>query len=139
MKNAGYTIIGDYLISAWGEVTLSSDEEQEMLAFFKTLDLERIRCLVFTKGAAPTAMMRKHMHDALGGREMMAAIVTDVYFMRGIVTTMSWFNKQVRAFPSSALESALRYLEIPPDQYELFRRESVKLQAAVAVRSARRR
>ncbi len=52
---------------------------------------------------------------------------------------MSWFNKLIKVFPTSAMEEAFRYVEIPPHQYDEFRREAMKLQAEVAVRSARRR
>jgi hypothetical protein len=139
MKNVAYKIIDNWLIAANGEVAPSEDEFREILALFKEIDRDRMRMLVFTKGGAPTAMHRKQLHAVLQGKDLTTAVVSDVYFIRGIVTAMSWFNNHIKVFPTSAIEEAFRYLEIPYSQYDQFRREAIKLQAEVAVRSARRR
>jgi len=139
MKNVAYKIIDSWLVAAYGADPLSEQEADEVLAVFKGLDFDRMRLLAFTRGGAPTAMQRKRLHDVLDGKDFTTAVVTDVYFIRGIVTAMSWFNKRIRVFPTSALEEAFRYLEIPSSQYDYFRQEATKLQAQVMVRSARRR
>jgi hypothetical protein len=70
------------------------------------------RGLVVTAGGGPTAVQRQAVLDATGGKGIPAAILTDSMMVRGIVTAISWFASQVRAFPPHDLEGALHHLGI---------------------------
>jgi hypothetical protein len=79
----------------------------------KGIDVGEIRTLVFSDGGGPNAAMRKAVSDILQGRTSPVAIVTGNPMMRGIITALSWFNSQCRAFAPNEIGAALRFLQVP--------------------------
>lgn len=73
------------------------------------------RTLVVSAGGGPSAAQRKAILDASGGKGLPAAIITDSVMVRGIATAISWFVREVRAFPPSDLQGALDFLGITTD------------------------
>jgi nucleoid-associated protein YgaU len=136
MKNVAFVMVDNFLISAYGENAPTEEEGRANLEFFKSLDLSKVKLLIFTRGGAPTAAQRKDFNDALRGVQLVTAVVTDTNLVRGVVTALSWFNPKISAFANSAVTDAFRYLEIPPSRYDHFIREAAKLQAEVAPRKA---
>ena len=74
------------------------------------------RTLVVTAGGGPTPTQRKAILDVSGGKGLPAAILTDSVMVRGIVTALSWFVSDVRAYPPHDLHGALAHLRMttPP-------------------------
>ncbi|APR79638.1 Hypothetical protein A7982_04985 [Minicystis rosea] len=131
MKNVAFRLSGRYLICAYNEYPPTDEEAKASLEIFKTLNFETVKVLTFTKGGAPTASQRKELNDALAGRQLTTAVVSDSPLLRGIITAFSWFNPKIKAFNSSELEQAFLYLEIPPSRWERIAEESAKVQAEV--------
>ncbi len=61
-------------------------------------DAKGQRNLAFTDGGAPSGAQRKQVNDFLKGRASPAVVVSASYMVRGVVTALSWFNPQVRAY-----------------------------------------
>ena len=133
MKNVAYKVMGQWILVTYDTSPPTDDEARELLTIFRTIDLQRTRMRIVTKGGAPTTAQRKDINDFLQGRFFQAAVVCDVLTVRGIVTAMSWFNTGIKSFTSAEFESAMRYLGIPEIQFEVVRREVVKLQSALVV------
>jgi hypothetical protein len=129
MKNVAFKVVGDWLLAVYSENPPSEEEARLILKAFKSMDLDKMRMLVFTKGGAPTTAQRRDLNDVLRGRTFPTAVVSDAVMVRGVVTAMSWFNSAIKVFPLSATDDALRYIGIPETQYEFMRREIAKLQA----------
>ena len=51
--------------------------------------------------------------------------------IRGMVTALSWFNREIRAFPPTGLSDALDYLQVPQSRIDLIQREMLKLRASL--------
>jgi hypothetical protein len=131
MKNVAFKLIGHYLICAYNALPPSDADGRIALDVFRSLDLDKVKVLTFTQGGAPTAKQRKDINDVLNGRQLTTAVVSDAILIRGVVTAFSWFNTKIKAFPSSALEDAFQYLEIPTSRWSVFTEEAAKVQAEV--------
>jgi hypothetical protein len=132
VKNVAYKAVGHWFLAAYAESPPTEDEAREILRVFKSLDLDRMRTIVVTRGGAPTAAQRKELNEVLKGRVFPAAVVSDNIMVRGVVTAMSWFNSAIKVFSLSAIDDAMRYVGVPETHFVIVRSELVKLQAAVA-------
>lgn len=86
-------------------------------------DPARIRSIAFTDGGAPSGAQRKQINDMLNGRTTRGAVVTASPFVRGVVTALSWFNAQMKAFAADEVDAALEHLGVRDDEMALVRRE----------------
>jgi hypothetical protein len=82
-----------------------------------------LRSLAFTDGGAPNGAQRKQVNDYLRGRSSLAAVVTASSMVRGVVTALSWFNAQMKAFAPDQVDDALRYLGVRPQEMAKVRQE----------------
>src|ERR1700759_3207208 len=98
MKNVVFKTVGNVLVAVHGENNITDEEALACQAALRTMDLDRLRILVCTDGGGASAMQRKGLIDAFSGRDVPTAIVTDVRMLRGVITALSWFNKNIRAF-----------------------------------------
>jgi hypothetical protein len=87
--------------------------------------------LIFTDGGGPSSTQRKYLNDLLAGRTVPVAVISGSATIRGTVTALSWFNRQIRAFPPTGLRDAIAYLEIPASRTELIERETAKLRLSL--------
>jgi hypothetical protein len=127
MKTMALQVSGNLLMTVHGPDPMTDPEKQECLDALKGVDLDTVRALVYTKGGGPTAAQRKALQDAYGGRTVPTAILCEGPLVRGMVTAMSWFNPSIRAFPTTEIDSALKYLEVPQDRWDHIRREVMRL------------
>lgn len=78
--------------------------------------------LVLSDGASPSAAQRRQLVDRLeaNGRRIntQTAVLTGSLISRGVVTALSWFAPQIRAFEPSRLDEALGYLEVEPRHWD---------------------
>ena len=89
-----------------------TDKEWEVVCAFCRGPNPPVRVLVWSAGGAPTSAQRHAILDASGGKGLPQAILSDHQMVRGIVTAISWFVKDVRAFAPDDLQSALNHLKI---------------------------
>ena len=69
--------------------------------------------LILTEGGEPSARQRVQLNELLGVRSVPVAVVSGSVRVRVTAAALGLFNRQLRAFPSDALEDALTYLDIP--------------------------
>lgn len=138
MKNVAYKQIGSVVICYYNADAPTPQDHQESIEFFRKLDFRYVRVLAISEGGSPSAIQRKEFNDALEGHEIPLAVVTDSMFVRGTLTAYSWFNRNVKAFPVTGIDSALRYLKVPETQHEKFFKEVSSLQQQVRDRAARK-
>ena len=113
MQNLVFQALGGLIVAVYNEHPPTDEDHRKALAVFRTMDFDRAKFLGVTRGGAPTPAQRKELTDTLRGRELQAAIVSDVRLVRGVVTALSWFNRKIRAYSMGEMEQALEYLEVP--------------------------
>jgi hypothetical protein len=94
-------------------------------------DIMRLQGFVVTAGGAPSAMQRRGLTDAFGGRPCQTAIITGDAVSRGVVTAISWFNPSIRGFAPSAMRAAEDYLALSAQMRVTVRLELQNLVVAV--------
>lgn len=75
----------------------------------------RQRILVRSAGGGPNSAQRQSIKALFNGRPQRVAVLAPP-FVRGIITALSWFNPQVRAFGSTDLAAAVQHLELDAEQ-----------------------
>ena len=132
MKTVAYKQLGTLFVSVHGKEAVSHSQFPEILATFSALDFKSVKMLVVTDGGGPTPAQRKEMNAALGGQQLMTAVVSDDVLIRGTVTALGWFNANIRSFRRSEIEPALKYLGVVPGRFESIRQEIDALRAELA-------
>ncbi len=74
-----------------------------------------VRGLVLSDGGAPSSMQRAALNDALGGRHVPVAVVSESVIVRSIVTALGWFNSDIKSFAPIMFQRALAHLGIPDE------------------------
>jgi hypothetical protein len=118
MKNVAFKLVGYVCICYYNGFAPTEQDHRDSIQFFRNLDFARVKILAITEGGAPSTVQRKDFNDALKGRQIPLALVTDSTLVRGAVTAYGWFNKNIRPFPRANLEDALAYLGVPEAKYE---------------------
>jgi len=126
--------MGSVVVLVHGSTTPSDGEWRAYLSFLEEIVVDAPGVLVFTEGAAPSAPQRTAVSRLVaqrGGR-WRTSVVTQDTVARGIVTLMSWFNPDIRAFSPGAMAEALDYLGVREADREPLRRRVLALRAQVA-------
>jgi hypothetical protein len=100
-----------------------------------TLHRTKPRGIALTDGGGPNAAQRNQINELLAGREAPSAVVTDSLMVRGIVTALSWFNKQTAAFSPLAITKALRHVDVRGERARQLWQMIVELDATLHPRS----
>lgn len=103
-----------------------TDEEWALYLEFTKKNLSNLkRNLIITEGGGPSTMQRGLLNDLLEAQNYKPkiSIVTLSRLVRGIVTALSWFNPNVKAFSTIQIPAALDYLEVPKEDHEVVMRE----------------
>ncbi len=93
--------------------------------------------LTLTDGGAPSAEQRRQLVQAAsegtGGRVecIRSSVVSDSMFVRGVVTALGWFIRDMRMFPPTQVEQALDYIGVPPSDRAVVRDDLTELAEAV--------
>jgi hypothetical protein len=108
---------GRLVVFAHG-ITAPTDEEWDgvLEVLERTGELNEVRTLVHTAGAAPTVLQRGKMNDLLRGRQPRIAVLTPSKLARAAGVALRWFNPRVRVFDAHELDEATLHLEVTPDE-----------------------
>lgn len=63
-----------------------------------------------------TSVQRKQASDIAKQRGLFSIIVSDSAMTRGIITAVSWLGANIRAFPWSDFDGAMKALRLSPEQ-----------------------
>lgn len=93
--------------------------------------------LIVSEGGGPNTLQRGEMNDALeaekrGGK---TAVVTLSRVARGIVTALSWFNPDIKAFSTLSIPAALDYLGVAPADHDAVIAEVKRLKTEIGLTS----
>jgi hypothetical protein len=88
--------------------------EDEWAEFIRELKDQRFTGYLATNdGAAEVnSLQRKMAAEAIQGRTVAIAVITNERFVRGIVTAASWLGMNVRAFAWAEFDDSLKYLQV---------------------------
>jgi hypothetical protein len=93
------------------------------------------RSLVLAKGSL-TSLQRKKLAEVVAPVQatLKSAVVTESALVRGIVTALAWFSRDVfRIFAPSDLDRALEFLDLRGTQAREIRELSITLQERLAI------
>ena len=108
-----WTEIDDLMIGYSTEGRIVDDVWQKFIHDLKTKPIKKY--LGVSIGYLEiTSLQRKQAADALKGRGVSLAVVTEEKLVRGIVTAASWLGVNVKSFAWSELRAALHHLAVPP-------------------------
>ncbi len=128
MKNMAIKVIDRLFLVVYGAANPTDEEWNDYLDQVAHHGIDRTMQLIRTDGGEPTSAQRDKLNRLLDGRPVPVAVVTGSARVRLTVTALSWFNRQIRAFPVTGLRDAIAYLEIPASRTELIQREVTRLQ-----------
>jgi len=127
MKHMAYKVIDRLFVVVFGTAEPSDDEWTTYLAVVERHGIDRTMQLIVTDGGVPSYGQRKYLNERLAGRSVPVAVVSGSRRIVTVVTAMSWFNREIKAFPPSGFREAIAYLQIPASRTELIEREIERL------------
>lgn len=130
-----YTVIKSVAVMLHTKDNPSDAEWDEIMARIDR-DHGRYRCaLIITEGGGPNTMQRGQMTDTFDakGFKGKVAVVTVNRIARGIVTALSWFNPNVKAFSTVQVNAALEYLEVPAADQDIVRAEIKRIRVQLGL------
>lgn len=91
--------------------------------------------LVVSEGGGPNSMQRGQLETVLTRERLTGktAVVTLSSIARGIVTALSWFTPNIKAFSTIQIPAALDYLGVPKDEHESLTKELTGLRQKLAL------
>jgi hypothetical protein len=119
MKRMAFKVVDRVLVLAHGFDDPSDDEWFAYVSEIKRQGNELLPQVVLTDGGRPNSVQRKMLTDVLAGRGMKVAVLSKSTLVRGVVTAISWFNRDIRPFEVHELHEALGYLGVSSSQRAL--------------------
>lgn len=117
MKTLLFERVHDLLILVHSAANPSEEEWNVYVRFVQETQLSSspvAALLVYTRGGAPNAGQRKAVLSAADSTHCLTGVCTDSAIARGVLTAMSWLNKQpMYAFKLEEVDLALQMLEVP--------------------------
>jgi hypothetical protein len=142
MDHMGFKIVGtlhiivvgekDPTVADWAQYVQALRAEEK-----RGIDVTQMRTLVFSDGGGPNTAMRKTVSDLLHGRTTPLAILTGSAMMRGIITALSWFNPDARAFAPGEAGEALRFLQVPSLKFDSIKSTAQELQKSLGLQQVK--
>lgn len=110
MPNMVHEVVGDLFVVIHRAGPPSDAEWDAYIAPWREHDMALMRTLVFTDGGAPNTLQRKKANEILAGRQSLTAVISSSPLVRGIVTSLSWFNAKIKAFAPEHADEGFRHL-----------------------------
>jgi hypothetical protein len=112
MKTIRVKLMSDLFVVAYGKMDPTNDEWMEYMQLVEHRGLARAKQLIYTAGGSPNSAQRKILNDILGGQAVKVAVLSNVAAVHGVVTAMTWYNQEIRAFVANDVHGALDHLGI---------------------------
>ena len=113
MKRMAFRVVDHVLVLIHAAEDPSDDEWALYLKEIKRQGTNLLPQIVVTEGGRPNLLQRKLLTDVLAGRVVKVAVLSDQTMVRGVVTAISWFNRDIKAFSGNNLMGAMTYLDVP--------------------------
>jgi hypothetical protein len=131
-KTMAFEVIDRLFVVVYGTVDVTDEEWAHYLQVVDAYGVDLTTQLIFTDGGGPSASQCKYLNDMLAGRSPPVAIVSANAEVRGVVAALSWFNRNIRAFPPIDLRGAIAYLEIPESRLAFIEKKARRLRLLVS-------
>jgi arginyl-tRNA--protein-N-Asp/Glu arginylyltransferase len=120
MRSAAYTIYQKLLLVMHTKENPSDAEWADYCAFTAKNLPHFTSTIIVTEGGAPNTMQRGQLNDLLEANnfKQKVAVVTISRLARGIVTALSWYNPNIKAFSPTQIPAALDHVEFPRAHHE---------------------
>lgn len=129
MKNMVFEFSNDLVLGVYRDEPTDA-EWNEYLESARKILARHPPVLTITTGAGPNTLQRQRLNQVYKGSPIKVAVVTDDMAIRGIITAISWWNRNIQVFKNVDLDEALRYTAISPMRWsavklkiQTFRRE----------------
>jgi hypothetical protein len=107
-----FKVMDRVLVLAHGVDDPTDDEWFAYVTEIKRQGADLLPQVVLTEGGRPNSVQRKMLTDVLAGRGMKVAVLSKSTLVRGVVTAISWFNRDIRPFEVHELHEAIAYLGV---------------------------
>jgi hypothetical protein len=133
-RTMAFRLVNDVVVLVHNSQPPSDRDYIRYMNFCRNLPATCNRYVIFTPGAGPNAAQRKLTTDTMekrGDKNILAAVVTDSTMALGIVHALSWFSTGIRAYSSSQVDDAWRYLKVTDTEAAQIMAEMRELRAEV--------
>jgi hypothetical protein len=111
-----WKIVDDVMVSLGTHGAMPDDEWKRCVTDLEVRPIKK--WLVTVLGTFEVnSMQRKLGIDAINRRRVHLAVVSEDRVVRGLVTAASWFGVDVKPFPWTDLDQAIKHLQIGPPLY----------------------
>lgn len=109
---------GNFIIGVHSTENPSNEEWEGYLAAGRAaLAAEgSVRSLAYSLGGGPNSLQRSQTNELFKGSPQRVAVMLNSALTRGVVTALSWFNPEIRAFNLEQLDAACEYLGLSPEK-----------------------
>lgn len=110
MKSMNFKVLDKVLVLVH---TAENPNDEEWMSYVREIQRQGkdlLPQIVLTEGGRPNTVQRKALTDVLAGRSVKVAVLSEQAMVRGVVTAIGWFNKDIKAFSPSNLSPAMSYL-----------------------------
>ncbi len=99
------------MLAVFGE---DSPDDKEWKVYMKVMEKLQIedRILILSAGGGPGLMQRRELEQLTRGHKGRVAVVTVSRAARGIVTALSWFDRNIKAFDPKQVTEAFKFLDV---------------------------
>jgi hypothetical protein len=116
MKTMTFAVDGEIMIVLHTANPPSELEWSDWLKALRTIPKRRLKMLIFTDGGTPNTLQRGSFLDYLADAQPPIAVVSNAPPVRGVVTAISWFNRNVKLFAPAKLEDAFVHLGVTAER-----------------------
>jgi hypothetical protein len=127
-RTLAYATISNCVIYVSSTVPPTDADWDHYLAFIKAnfKPREKAKALVFERGRGLSLPQRQRLDESTEHLELAVAIISDSPVTRLVVNALSWVKRGYKAFSTSELDEAIRYLDATSAAFRL-KEESKRL------------
>jgi hypothetical protein len=137
LRTLQYDRLNRCIVFVCGEAPIDDAEWDEYVAFLRSRFKPGLthRSLVVAKGSL-TSLQRKKLAEAVAPVKatLKSAVITESALVRGIVTALEWFSRDVfRIFAPADMDRALEFLDIRDREARELKELTLRLQERLAI------
>lgn len=121
-RRSAFRLVGNVILAVHTTAEPTSDEWDEYIAYCRRAaklfgdDLSPCRQLLLTDGGGPNPAQRaailKATENMPGAAGVPRAVISTSHFVRGIVTALTWLERNVKLFEPDQIHQAIAFLGI---------------------------
>ena len=120
MKTMAFEIGRDLIVGVYSGDSPSDDEWNAYVDALRPHAASAMPVLTVSDGGGPNAGQRQRLlanYTREQNKRLHVAVVSDAMSIYGVVTAISWFNSNVKAFKVASIDDALAHLELKRERF----------------------